>query len=105
MGMYTLVNGYMMNLMDMVHIYTRRILCIKVNGRLDNKCIYLLIIIFFLYIYNFFTIKHGNGKECWPDGSYYIGKYNYGMKEGLGAFTWSDNAKYIGNFDKNLPSG
>lgn len=50
----------------------------------------------------FIIIKDGFGKETWPDGSYFIGRFKNGVKDGKGAFTWSDNAKYIGDFENNL---
>ena len=48
---------------------------------------------------------HGKGKYIWPNGSYYIGYYNEGLKEGYGEIYWNNGKYYKGNFIKGKPNG
>jgi hypothetical protein len=47
----------------------------------------------------------GNGYEYWPDGSYYIGAYDRGVKHGYGTLKLANGDEYTGEFKNNFIQG
>lgn len=41
----------------------------------------------------------------WPDGSFYEGSYEFGVKNGYGKFMWADRSMYEGHFQENRMNG
>jgi len=50
-------------------------------------------------------LKHGNGKETFGNGDYYVGTYANGKPEGYGEYHWANGCNYRGDFKNGLRHG
>ena len=52
-----------------------------------------------------FFVRHGSGKQKWPDGTVYDGEWDSGKVNGFGTFYHANGDKYTGYFVNNKADG
>ena len=50
-------------------------------------------------------LKSGDGREEWPDKSFYCGQFEKNLKHGNGKFSWSNGNEFEGDFEDGNISG
>jgi hypothetical protein len=50
-------------------------------------------------------VQHGYGRETYPDGKYYQGEFDFGVKNGFGEIIFVNGDKYSGEFVENKICG
>lgn len=78
---------------------------IEINGYISGKCIYAFAsgAVYIGDIRN--NMKHGYGREIYPNKDFYKGEFSNNLHHGYGVYTCSNGDRYEGQFQNDLFEG